>query len=215
MALSYSPDVADPAGDARSELGPIGTVLAASALVASLTAPVLRRGNGGGPSPNVLTRIVEQVVPAVLDSIDLNAVLERVDMDALLDRVDIDELIGRVDVDEVVARIDLGALLDRIDLNQLVGRIDLNSLLDNVDLDGVLERIDVAGIAKRAEIGELVAESTTSVVGSVLDLVRRQLVGLDLIANRVVNRTLHRDVHDLQPGPTALVAPDVSAGAAG
>jgi hypothetical protein len=136
----------------------------------------------------MLTRIVEQVVPTVIDSIDLNRVLGRVDINALLEDVDVDALVARIDLDALLARVDVEGIIDR------------------VDIEGLLDDVDVAGIAKRADIGDLVAESTTSVAGSALDLGRRQIVGLDEILMRFVTRMLGRDASTLKQGPDLLVA---------
>lgn len=169
-------------------------MVAASAVAASVMAPAMRRGND--KSSGMLTRIVEQVVPTVIDSIDLNRVLDKVDINALLEDVDVDAL---------VARIDLDALLDRIDIDGIIDRVDINGIVQRVDIDGLLDDVDVASIAKRADIGDLVAESTTSVAGSALDLGRRQIVGLDAIVGQFVNRIMGRDPADLKPGPELLM----------
>ncbi len=144
----------------------------------------------------MLTRIVEQVVPTVIDSIDLNRVLARVDINALLEDVDVDAL---------VARIDLDALLDRVDVEGIIDRVDIDGIVQRVDIEGLLDDVDVAGIAKRADIGDLVAESTTSVAGSALDLGRRQVVGLDAILMQFVNRVMGHDPATLKQGPELLV----------
>ncbi len=145
----------------------------------------------------MLTRIVEQVVPTVIDSIDLNRVLGRVDINALLEDVDVDALVARIDLDALLARVDVEGIIDRVDIDGIVKR---------VDIEGLLDEVDVAGIAKRADIGDLVAESTTSVAGSALDLGRRQIVGLDEILMRFVTRMLGRDASTLKQGPELLVA---------
>jgi uncharacterized RDD family membrane protein YckC len=181
-----------------------------SALVASVVAPVLRRATER--SPNVLTRVVGQVVPSVVDSVDVDALLHRVDVDALLDRVDVDALLDRIDVDRLMARVDVTALLERIDVQELVGRVDIDALLAQVDLNALLDRVDVAALAKRAEIGDLVAKSTSDVAGSTLDLVRRQLVALDVILMRLVQKGLRRRGTELHAGPPALVGDTTSTG---
>ncbi len=165
-------------------------------------APAMRRG-GDRANNGVLTRIVEQVVPTVIDSIDLNRVLARVDINALLEDVDVDAL---------VARIDIAALLDRVDVEGIIDRVDIDGIVQRVDLEGLLDDVDVAGIARRADIGDLVAESTTSVAGSALDLGRRQIVGLDAILMRFVNRVMGRDPSSMRQGPELLVStPDSEA----
>jgi uncharacterized RDD family membrane protein YckC len=189
-----------------TEDGLIGLALATSALVSALAAPVLGRRDGG--SPNVFTRVVEQVVPTVVGSVDIDALIERVDLNALLDRIDIDRLLTRIDVDSLMARVDVKALLDRIDVGEIIERVDLNAVLAEVDLDALLDRIDVAALAEQAEIGELVAQSTRDVAGSTLDLVRRQLVALDLLVLRLVQRVLHKRGARMEAGPQSLIGPE-------
>lgn len=192
------------------EDGLIGLAMAASALVSSLAAPVLRRGDDGAAFPQQLfNRVVEQVVPSVVDSVDIDALLERVDIDALLARIDIDGLLGRIDIDRLMARVDVQALIARVDVGEVIERVDLNAVLAEVDIDALLVRIDVAAIAERAQVGELVAQSTRDVAGSTLDLARRQLVALDLIVLRVVHRVMRRN--DWPLGPPGLVSEDAPA----
>jgi len=193
----------DPRGDA-SEEGLIGLALAASALVSSLAAPVLRRGDDGAAFPqHMFNRVVEQVVPTVVDSVDIDALLERMDVNGLLDRIDIDRLLARVDVQALIDRVDVGGLIERVDLDAVLAQVDVNALM---------ERIDVAAIAERAQIGDLVAQSTRDVAGSTIDLVRRQLVAIDLLVLRLVQRVLKRRGAAMEAGPAELLAaPPVTA----
>lgn len=150
--------------------------------------------------------IVERLdVNAVLERVDIDTTLERVDVNALLERVDVNRLLARVDVDAVLARVDPDLLLARVDVGALLDRVDLNRLLARVDVDAVIDQVDVERVVRRAGIPEIVAESTGSVFESTLDLVRRQLLGLDVVATRGVMRLLSRDEHSLPAGPEALV----------
>jgi uncharacterized RDD family membrane protein YckC len=170
---------------------------------------------------------------ALLARIDMNALLARVDVNALLDRIEPDELMGRVDVDALLARVDVGALLARVDPNELMSRVDVdgllarmdpNALMSRVDIEALLDRVDVnalvakvdvealladvdlEALVRRSGVPELVAESTNQLAGSALDLVRRQLVALDVVIDRVIDRLLRRK-HDAQPvGPALLLA---------
>ncbi len=156
-------------------------------------------------------KVVARVdVDAVISRVDVNAVVERVDIEALLGRVDIGGLIKRVDLDEVLANVDLDALLtnidldavlDRIDMDKLLAKVDLNPILaeldldpilNKVDLNALLERVDVAAMAKRAGIDTIVSDATRGVMGRMLDLVRRQLVALDLVLIGAVNHVFRR-----------------------
>jgi uncharacterized RDD family membrane protein YckC len=199
----------DPTGEPNEE-GLLGLALAASALMSSLAAPVLRRGDDGAAFPqHMFNRVVEQVVPTVVDSVDIDALLERVDVDALLRRIDVDGLLDRIDIDRLLSRVDVQALISRVDVGGLIERVDLNAVLAEVDIDALLERIDVAAIAERAQVGELVAQSTRDVAGTTLDLARRQLVALDLLVLRVVHRLMRRT--DWPLGPASLVTEEPAA----
>ncbi len=149
----------------------------------------------------------------LLARVDVNAVLDRIEVDRLLDRVDIESLLRRADIDAVLDRVDVNALLGRMDLDALLARVDIEALLDDVDVNGfaarldveaLLQRVDVASVAKRAHIGELVAESTSDVAGSALDVVRRQAVAIDTLLARGVNRLLGRSQDSMPTGPPLL-----------
>jgi hypothetical protein len=144
-----------------------------------------------------VSRVVGAVVPPVVDSIDVQALIEEVDLNELLDRIDMDALLERVDVEGLVARIDVNALLEDV---------DLNALLDGIDIDALLDRIDLEALMRKARIGDLVAESTGQVAGSALDLGRRQVVGLDVMIMRAINRIMRRSPDELPAGPPLLVA---------
>ena len=155
---------------------------------------------------HMFNRVVEQVVPTVVDSVDIDALLERVDVDALLRRIDVDGLLDRIDIDRLMARVDVQALIDRVDVGGLIERVDLDAVLAEVDINALMERIDVQAIAERAQIGDLVAQSTRDVAGSTIDLARRQLVALDLLVLRLVQRVLKRRGAAMEAGPAALLA---------
>lgn len=123
----------------------------------------------------------------VLDLVDPNLVLDHVDVNALLDRVDVNDLLDRVDVDR---------LLDRVDVDALMARADIDALMD---------RVDIVKIVERAGIPDIVAESTSHLGGSALDLFRRPLVGLDEIFFRVLNGLVRRHPSEFPSGPGDLV----------
>lgn len=164
-----------------------------------------------------IDRVAGAVVPAVtsrvdadelLERIDIDAVLARVDLNAVLERVDFDSVLARVDVDALMQRVDVDALVARVDVDALVDRVDVGRLVDRVDVDKLVARVDVRALVDRAEVGDIISRSTGQVASNTLDLLRRQLVGLDLIAFRFVNRVLRRDPESLPTGPRALVATD-------
>ena len=120
--------------------------------------------------------------------------LERVDVDALVGQVrNLDELLDRIDVNRLLNRVDLTRLLDRVEVvNRLLDHVDVDRLLDRVDVNKLLERVDVQAVAKRANVGNLVAQSTSQVAGSTLDVARRQAVGVDTLIMGFADRLLGR-----------------------
>ena len=95
-------------------------------------------------------------------------------------------------------------IVERLDVNHLLDRADPDRLLARVDVDAVMDRIDAERLVQRAGIPDIVAESTGSVAESALDLMRRQLLGLDVVMTRGAMRVLGRDDASLPAGPTTL-----------
>ena len=95
-------------------------------------------------------------------------------------------------------------IVERLDVNHLLDRADPDRLLARVDVDAVMDRIDVERLVQRAGIPDIVAESTGSVAESALDLMRRQLLGLDVVMTRGAMGVLGRDDASLPAGPTTL-----------
>ena len=156
--------------------------------------------------------VIDRVdVDAIVQRVDVDAVVARVDVDAIVGRVDIDAILARVDMDALMARIDLNALLDRLDLDDVLGRVDMNRLIGRVDLDQVLEGVDVRALVAKAGIDDIVAEATTGMAARTLDLVRRQVLGVDLILTGAVDRAMRRPRQEVAPDAD----PDVPLSAAG
>jgi uncharacterized RDD family membrane protein YckC len=128
----------------------------------------------------------------LLTKIDLNALLTKVDLNTLLTKIDLNALLAGVDLNALLADVDLEVLLTKVDLNTLLTKIDLNALLADVDLDALLARIDVDALMKRAHIDDIVSNASRGVFARLIDAVRRQLVGLDLLLVAVVTRLLRR-----------------------
>ncbi|TKK76383.1 RDD family protein [Kribbella jiaozuonensis] len=147
----------------------------------------------------VLGRFAGKVTGRVIETVQPDVVLSHIDLDALLDRVDINRVLSRVDLD---------ALIDRIDVERLMDRVDVERLLERVDLDRLLERVDVESLVRRSGVPQIVVESQTRLAGSLVDLVRRQLAGLDAILNRGVSRLLRRE-----PAPRSRTVTGEYAGA--
>jgi uncharacterized RDD family membrane protein YckC len=119
--------------------------------------------------------------------------------DAVTSRV-----VGAIDPDTVLDHVDVNALLDRVDVNALLDRIDVERLLDRVDVDRLLARADVEGLVRRSGVPDMVAASTGRVAGSALDSARRQLVVLDVLIARVVDRLLRRTRRGWADAPAGL-----------
>ena len=149
--------------------------------------------------------LAEVDLDGLLEGVDPNRLLARVDPDALLDRVDPDRLLDRVDPNALLDRVDPDRLLERLDPNALLDRVDPDRLLDRVDVDRFMDRVDVQRLMERAGIPEIVRESTGHVAGSVLDVGRRQMVGLDELVGRVAYRVTGRDPDDRPISPVGLV----------
>jgi uncharacterized RDD family membrane protein YckC len=123
----------------------------------------------------------------------------------VFDVVDPDMVLDHVDVNNLLDRIDINALLDRIDVNRLLERIDIDELLGRADIDALMERVDVKALANRAGIPEIVAESTSHLTGSALDMFRKPIVGIDEITFTGVNKVIRRDPRSFPTGPGKLV----------
>ncbi len=115
----------------------------------------------------------------------LQAVVGRV-VELVIDQIDMSALIRRIPVDEVVDQIDIDAIAERIDVDAVVAR---------VDIDAIVARIDMEGIVASMDLGAIVRDSTTGLAGETLDGVRVQLMGLDLLLARLVDRILFRRTH--------------------
>lgn len=142
-------------------------------------------------------RVTGEVSSRVVSAIDPDVVLDEIDVDALLDRVDVNRLLDRVDPN---------ALLDRVDVDRLLDRVDPNRLLDRVDVDRLLAHVDLEAIIRRSGVPEIVAESTGAIGARGLDLLRRQLVALDVLIDKVTDTLLRRDFSSEPAGPARLVA---------
>ena len=142
--------------------------------------------NGSHASRSLLQRVAGAATERIVDTVDPDIVLDHIDIDALIQRVDFDGLIRRVDLNGLLDRIDVEQLLDRIDVERLVGRID------------------VAALVARSGVPEIITSSTGQMAQSGMDLVRRQVAGLDLVAGRTTDRLLVRPLREVDESPTRL-----------
>lgn len=147
-------------------------------------------------------------VDALVQRIDADALVRSVDINQLLKEVDVDALLESADVNRLLDRVDANRLLDRVDPDRLLDRVDVNALMDRVDVDALMERVDVEAVVERAGIPEIVRESTGHVAGSVLDVGRRQVVGIDQLVGRVAYRITGRDPRTRPEAPPELVTPE-------
>ena len=134
----------------------------------------------------ILSRLTSRATGVVVDAVEPDAVIEKVDVNALLDRVDVNHL------------------LDRVDVNRLLDRVDVNALMDRVDVDALMDRVDVQELVDRAGISDIVAESTGAIAGSAIDVVRRQVVALDVIIGNALYRAVGRDPKTRPVAPEGL-----------
>jgi uncharacterized RDD family membrane protein YckC len=119
--------------------------------------------------------------------------------DAVTSRV-----VGAIGPDTVLDHVDVNALLDRVDVNALLDRVDVERLLDRVDVDRLLARADVERLVRRSGVPDVLAASTGRVAGSALDSARRQLVVVDVLVARIVDRLLRRTRRGWADAPAAL-----------
>ncbi len=155
-----------------------------------------------------IDRVAGAVVPVVTRSVDADELIQRIDVDGVLDRVDVNALLDRIDVNRLLDRLDVDRFLDRLDVDRFLERLDVQALMDRVDVNAVVQRVDIQALADQAHLGDLISQSTGQVAENTLDLLRRQLVGLDVVAIRFVNRVLRRDPASLPAGPASLVTAD-------
>jgi uncharacterized RDD family membrane protein YckC len=139
-----------------------------------------------------LSTVADAVVPVIVDAVDLDETLEKVHVDDVIQRMDLDALLRRIDIEAIVDRVDIDRILARIDLDEVIGRIDLDALVQRMDIDALIDRVDIPALTNRVDIQSILKSTTRGVFATVLDAVRRQLAGIDLILARVVDKLLRR-----------------------
>jgi hypothetical protein len=142
----------------------------------------LREGTG-----ELVQSVANEVVPGVVDAID------------------VDEIVQRLDIQAILERVDLEALLDRVDLTSVIQRIDLEAVLAKVDINAVLERVDVDALLERTELGTVISRSGSALASQAIDMVRSQGVGVDTFIERWMSRLLRRRQPRAASGPPLLV----------
>ncbi|HRD63089.1 RDD family protein [uncultured Nocardioides sp.] len=166
-----------------------------------------QKGLIGRVAGAVTERVVDVVDPdIVLDAVDVNSLIEKVDLQRVLERVDLNQVLSTVDVDALLSRVDVNALLSRVDVDELLGRVDVDGLVGRVDVERLLRDVDIEALVRRSGIPEVVAESTSHLAGSTLDVARRQVAGLDFWVDRLVGTVLRRDPDSVPETPPELAA---------
>jgi hypothetical protein len=71
---------------------------------------------------DLVQSVANEVVPGVVEALDVDEVIQRLDIQAILDRVDMEALLAKVDLNEVLARVDIDALLARTEFGAVISR---------------------------------------------------------------------------------------------
>ena len=164
---------------------------AATRLLDSATRPLVDDGRhvrlrAGAAAHLGTQRLIESLVPAVVDALDIDAIVQRIDIDRLVRRIDIDDLVARIDIDALVGRIEIDALVRQIAIDDVVRRIDIDALVRRIEIDALVRRIDIDELVKRIDIDALVARIDIDRLVrriDVDDVVRR--IEIDLLVGRI------------------------------
>jgi uncharacterized RDD family membrane protein YckC len=119
----------------------------------------------------------------------------------ILQLIDVNEIIARVDVNSVVQRVDVNAIVDKVEVERVLEDVDVNALMARVDINAIAGRLDIDQLMQNTEFSTLIAKSTTGALSEFLDLLRRQIVAVDVFFDRL----WRRGRFDAAPaGPPAL-----------
>lgn len=126
----------------------------------------------------------------------LRAIVQDV-VDATLDQLDLTEIaVDRVDLDRVARSIDVQAIAAGLDLDEIASRIDVDALARRVDIEAIVRRLDLAAIAREVideiDLPQIVRESTGTLADEAVEGVRAQSMEADRRVERVVDRLLRR-----------------------
>jgi len=156
-----------------------------------------------GPLERLPQAIAEQVVRRIVEAVDVNEIVRRIDVDDVVRRIDVNAVVERVDPNELMDRVDVERVVGRLDVNAIADRIDVNAIAARLDIDAIADRIDLDELVRRADLGPIIAQSTSGMLGEFLGLLRRQVVSLDELVDRVTFR--ERRVAGSPPGPPSLL----------
>jgi hypothetical protein len=149
-------------------------------------------------------RMLETLVPAIVELIDVDAIVQRVDAERVIASVDLDALLRRTDVNALLTRVDVDAFVAGVDLDALIARIDVDAIADRIDVNAIVQRVDIDAVVEETELGTIVARSTSGFASEALDAARAQTVGADTLVTRLVDRVLRRR-GEVPLGPPLLV----------
>lgn len=151
----------------------------------------------------IATAVLRNIDPdEVMANLDVDALVQRIDVEALVARIDPDALVRRIDLDAVVARMDLDALVERLDVDAIARRVPVGELVRTAEIQAAIDNVDLGPALRRAGLADIVADS---VGRSTIDTVRRRVVVIDALAERLTGRLLRQDVDSWPAGPRPLV----------
>jgi len=143
-------------------------------------------------SLNPIDRVFGAIVPRAVDAIDIDDVIGQVDINHVISQVDMDAVLARIDMDALLERIDIDGIIGRVDMQKILDRIDLDAVIGRLDIDALIGRVDIASLVQKAGIDDIVSNASRGVIARMLDLVRRQLVGLDAVLIGATNKVFRR-----------------------
>lgn len=147
-------------------------------------------------------RLAGEIANAVLRNIDADELVAAIDIDAVLARVDVDALVARIDLDEVVARLDIDAIVARLDVEAIARRVPVGELVGTAELQAAVDGVDLGPALRRAGLADIVAQSVGS---SAITTVRRRIVVVDALVERLIGTIARQRIDDWPAGPEALV----------
>lgn len=147
-------------------------------------------------------RIAGEIATAVLRNIDPDEIVANIDVDALAQRIDVDALLARIDVDALIGRVDIDRLVERLDVDAIARRVPVGALVSTAEIQAAVDNVDLGPALRRAGLADIVADS---VGRSTIDTIRRRVVVIDALAERLTGKVLRQDVDRWPAGPQPLV----------
>lgn len=147
-------------------------------------------------------RLAGEIATAVLRNIDADEIARGIDVNELVARVDIDEVVSRIDLDAIVQRLDIDAIVARIDVDAIARRVPIEDLVGTAEIQRAVDNVDLGPALRRAGLADIVADS---VGRSTIDTVRRRVVVVDALGERLTGQLFRQDIDTWPAGPAALV----------